>query len=63
MAGLDYGSSFRMKEQPKEGVSFAPRSGKWIVRVKKKTPPTGTIVTLKGFDKKGDADKFYKKNK
>lgn len=63
MAGLNYGSSFRMKKQNLEGVIFMPRIGKWIVRVRKKTPPTGTIVTIGSFFTKIEADKFYKLNK
>ena len=63
MSGLNYGSSFRMKKHNAEGVTFMPRIGKWIVRVKKKTPPKGTIITLASFLDKKSAEECYQKNK
>ena len=63
MAGLNYGSSFRMKKQNQEGVIFMPKIGKWIVRARKKTPPTGTLTTIGSFFSKAEAEKFYELNK
>ena len=62
MAGLKYGNSYRMQnryETNKEGVFFASRIKKYIVRIKIK----GTISTISQHKKEENANSAYKKIK
>lgn len=56
MPGLNYGYSFRKGKQMPEGVVFAKRINKWLVRVK---GWNGNISTKAKFDTEAEGIKLY----
>ena len=65
MSGLNYGYKYCRLHQFSEGVSWADKIGKWIVRVKRygkgHNGHTQFLTTIGSYDKKEDADECYRR--
>lgn len=54
-AGLNRGSSFKIKKPLGEGVVMG-KHGKWLVRIRSK----GMIISMASYENKEDAEQHYK---